>query len=99
MPKIKQLDFAGQTIFCGIDVHKKNWRVNIRNDQFELEDYTQDPFEDLLMKHLHKKYPGAHYQVAYEAGFSGFELQRSLTIFRYKLHSRQSSRYTFYRPG
>ncbi len=79
MPKIKQLDFAGQTIFCGIDVHKKNWRVNIRNDQFELEDYTQDPSEDLFMKHLHKKYPGAHYQIAYEAGFSGFGLQRSLT--------------------
>ncbi len=79
MSKIKQLDFAGQTIFCGIDVHKKNWRVNIRNDQFELEDYTQDPCEDLLMKHLQKKYPGASYQVAYEAGFSGFGLLRSLT--------------------
>ena len=79
MPKIKQLDFAGQTIFCGIDVHKNSWRVNIRSDQFELEDYTQDPCEDLLMKHLRKRYPGASFQVAYEAGFSGFGLMRSLT--------------------
>jgi transposase len=79
MPKIKQLDFAGQTIFCGIDVHKKSWRVNIRNEQFELEDYTQDPCEELLMKRLHKNYPGASFQVAYEAGFSGFGLMRSLT--------------------
>jgi transposase len=79
MPKIKQLDFSGQTIFCGIDVHKKNWRVNVRSDQFELEDYSQDPCEELLLKHLRKRYPGARFQIAYEAGFSGFGIQRSLT--------------------
>ena len=78
MSKIKQLDFAGQTIFCGIDVHKKNWRVNIRSEDFELEDYTQDPSEDALLKHLQKRYPGASYQVAYEAGFCGFGIQRFL---------------------
>jgi transposase len=79
MPKIKQLDFSGQTIFCGIDVHKKSWRVNVRSDQFELEDFTQDPCEQLLMKHLERKYPGARFEIAYEAGFCGFEIQRSLT--------------------
>jgi transposase len=78
MSKIKQPDFAGQTIFCGIDVHKNSWRVNVRDDQFELENYSQDPSEELLLKHLQKRYPGANFQVAYEAGFSGFGLQRSL---------------------
>ena len=78
MPKIKTLSFEGQTIFCGIDVHKNSWRVNVRNDQFELEDYSQDPCEKLLLKHLDKRYPGASYQVAYEAGFCGFGIQRSL---------------------
>jgi transposase len=78
MPKIKQLDFEGQTIFCGIDVHKKSWRVNVRSDEFELEDYSQDPSEELLLKHLQKRYPGASFQVAYEAGFCGFGIQRSL---------------------
>jgi transposase len=78
MPKIKQLNFEGQTIFCGIDVHKKSWRVNVRSDEFELEDYSQDPSEDLLLKHLNKKYPGANFEMAYEAGFSGFGIQRSL---------------------
>ncbi len=68
----------GQTIFCGIDVHKKSWRVNVRSDEFELEDYSQDPCEELLLKHLQKRYPGANFQVAYEAGFSGFGIQRSL---------------------
>lgn len=78
MRKIKQPNFEGQTIFCGIDVHKKSWRVNVRSDEFELEDYSQDPSEELLLKHLQKRYPGASFQVAYEAGFSGFGIQRSL---------------------
>lgn len=78
MNKVKQLDFEGQTIFCGLDVHKKSWRVNIRSDEFELEDYSQDPSEELLLNHLRKRYPGASYQVAYEAGFCGFGIQRSL---------------------
>jgi transposase len=78
MNKIKQLSFEGQTIFCGIDVHKKSWRVNVRNDEFELEDYSQDPCEESLLNHLRKRYPGAKYQVAYEAGFCGFGIQRYL---------------------
>lgn len=80
MIKVKQLNFEGQTIFCGIDVHKKSWRVNIRTQEFELEDYSQDSCEILLLDHLHKKYPGASYQIAYEAGFCGFSIQRSLTM-------------------
>ena len=78
MPKIKTLDFEGQTIFCGIDVHKNSWSVNVRDKEFELENYSQDPCEKLLMKHLGKRYPRATFQMAYEAGFSGFGLHRSL---------------------
>lgn len=54
MSKIKQLNFEGQTIFCGIDVHKKTWNINVRNDEFELESYCQDPCEDNLLNHLRK---------------------------------------------
>ena len=78
MSKIKELSFDGQTIYCGLDVHKKNWRVNVRFDEFELENYTQDADEELLLKHLKVRYPGATYQVAYEAGFCGFSIQRTL---------------------
>ena len=35
MTQVKKLDFSGTTIFCGIDVHKKNWRVNIQDSEFE----------------------------------------------------------------
>jgi transposase len=78
MSKVNQLRFDGQTIYCGIDVHKKGWRVNVRNDEFELEDYSQDPCEELLLNHLQKRYPGANIKVVYEAGFCGFGLQRTL---------------------
>lgn len=74
--QIKQLDFTGSTIYCGIDVHKKNWRVNIQDSEFELEDFSQDANAGILYKHLKRKYPGASYKVGYEAGFSGFSAAR-----------------------
>lgn len=78
MTKVNSVNFEGENIFCGIDVHKKSWRVNIRCSSFEHEDFTQSPSEQSLLKHISKRYPGANYVFAYEAGFSGFSLQRSL---------------------
>lgn len=74
----KSLDFSGITFYCGLDVHKKNWRVNIRDAEFELEDYSSDPDAVALFKHLTTYYPHAKFKVAYEAGFSGFSAQRTL---------------------
>ncbi len=79
MTQVKKLDFSGTTFFCGIDVHKKSWRVNIQTSQFELEDFSQDADVVLLHKHLTRKYPGGTFKVCYEAGFSGFSVQRWLT--------------------
>jgi transposase len=72
------IDFSGTTIFCGIDVHKKNWRVNINDGEFELEDFSQNADAVLLHKHLVRNYPGASFKLGYEAGFSGFSAQRWL---------------------
>lgn len=79
MTQVKKLDFTGTTIFCGIDVHKKSWRVNIQDSEFELEDFSQDADVVLLHKHLIRKYPGAAFKLCYEAGFSGFSAQRWLS--------------------
>jgi len=79
MTQVKKLDFSGITIFCGIDVHKKSWRVNIQDREFELEDFSQDGDVVLLHKHLNRKYPGADFKLCYEAGFSGFSAQRWLS--------------------
>jgi transposase len=78
MTQVKKLDFSGTTIFCGIDVHKKSWRVNIQDGEFELEDFSQNADVVLLHKHLNTKYPGACFKLCYEAGFSGFSAQRWL---------------------
>jgi transposase len=79
MIQVRTLDFSGSTIFCGIDVHKKSWRVNVQDGEFELEDFTQDANAGTLIKHLKRKYPNANYKVCYEAGFSGFSAQRQLS--------------------
>ena len=78
MTKVNQLDFTGITIFCGLDVHKLNWRVNLRDTELELKDFVQPANPDLLHKHLTKNYPGAKYKAGYEAGFCGFGIQRQL---------------------
>ena len=79
MTKVKELDFKGTTIFCGLDVHKASWRVNIRDTELELKDFTQAADPNLLHRHLIRNYPGAKYKVGYEAGFCGFGIQRELS--------------------
>ena len=79
MTQVKKLDFSGTTIFCGIDVHKTSWRVNVQDSEFELEDFSQNADVVLLHKHLRGKYPGATFKLCYEAGFSGFSAQRWLS--------------------
>ena len=79
MKQVKHLDFSGQKIFCGIDVHKKSWKVSIRSDQMELKSFSQEPSVITLDKFLTKNYPKAIYKVVYEAGFCGFGYQREFT--------------------
>lgn len=79
MKQVKTLSFAGQNIYCGIDTHKKNWAVSIRDESNELRSFTQPPKPEALVDFLHHNYPGANYFAVYEAGFSGFWAQRALT--------------------
>lgn len=75
----KVKDFAGQNIYVGIDVHFKSWAVSIYSDEFELKTFTQPPTVDQLSQYLITNYPKANYQVAYEAGLSGFWIQRAFS--------------------
>jgi len=74
-----QLDFSGQKIFAGIDVHKKSWKVSIRSEHMELKTFSQNPSAQELSNHLKQNYPSAIYQVVYEAGFCGFSYQREFS--------------------
>lgn len=79
MSKVKEVSFAGKTIYCGLDVHKLNWKINSRMDCLELASFSQDPDAKILSNYFKRNYPGAEVKVAYEAGFCGFGIQRSLS--------------------
>lgn len=77
--KGKNLDFTGQPIYVGIDVHKNSWKASIYSSHtFQKTFILQRPFVDNLVKYLNTKYPNGEYQCAYEAGFSGFWAQEQL---------------------
>lgn len=78
MRQVKALSFAGQDIYCGTDVHKKDWSVCIRDDDRELRTFCQPPAAESLSKFLKNNYPDASYHVVYEAGFCGFWIQQQL---------------------
>ncbi len=78
--KNSKLDYRGQDIYIGIDVHLRSWSVTILTECFEHKTYTMTPNADGLSKYLHKYFPGGKYLCVYEAGFSGFWLQRQLTL-------------------
>jgi transposase len=72
MVKSNKLDFTGQPIYIGLDVHKKSWSVSIHSALCEHKTFTQPPEVDLLVNYLRRNFPGASYHAVYEAGFSGF---------------------------
>jgi transposase len=79
MKQVRTLSFAGQNIYCGIDVHKKGWSVCIRDESFELKTFSQPPDAGVLVDFLRRNYPQANYHAVYEAGFSGYWAQRDLS--------------------
>ena len=75
---LKVSNFEGQSIYVGIDCHLRSWKITIRCDEFELSTFNQEPSTIRLVKHLKSNYLGAVFKCVYEAGFSGFWLQREL---------------------
>ncbi len=74
------MENKGTTIYGGIDVHKKSWEVQLMSNNTTLKRFRMDPPSAVKLASLLKReYPGMEYKCAYEAGFSGFGLQRSLS--------------------
>ncbi len=67
-----KLDFSGQHLYVGLDVHKKSWSVSILTRQFEHKTFTQPPDPAVLANYLNRNFPGATYHAVYEAGYCGF---------------------------
>ena len=78
MREVRKLDFSGQDIFIGLDVHKKSWDVSIQTKDFEHKTFTQPPEPEILVKYLRRHFPGARYHSVYEAGFCGFWIHDEL---------------------
>ena len=72
------VSFKNQTVFVGIDVHKKQWTVTIRHCGQIQKTFSMDPDPEKLAEYLTRNYPDAEYRSVYEAGFSGFEAHRAL---------------------
>jgi len=70
--KSSKLDFTGQHIYVGLDVHKKSWSVSILSQHCEHKTFTQPPEVEKLVSYLRRYFPGASYHSVYEAGYCGF---------------------------
>lgn len=77
--KVNEKTFAGQSIYVGIDVHKKDWKVSVMTEKIHYKTFSAPPVADKLDNYLRENFPGATYLSAYEAGFSGFWLHKELT--------------------
>ena len=66
------LNFEGQNIYVGIDVHLKSWTVSILSEHLHHKTFVQPPSPEALSSYLHSHFPNGNYLSAYEAGFSGF---------------------------
>ncbi len=75
----ERIDYHGLQLFVGIDVGKKSWQVTIRTRTNEVRSFSASPKTDALVSLLRREYYGAEFLAGYEAGYSGFWLQRQLT--------------------
>jgi transposase len=78
MPTNKTTDFTGQPFYVGLDVHKNSWSVTIRTLGFEVAHFVQEPDVTQLARYLKRRYPGAEFMSAYEAGFCGTGIHTAL---------------------
>jgi transposase len=73
-----KLDFSGQNIYVGFDVHLKSWKVTIMSETLVHKTFSQPPEPKALHSYLVSNFPGGNYHSAYEAGFCGYWIHNQL---------------------
>ena len=73
-----KIDFNGQNIYVGFDVHLKSWTVTIMTEHLTHKTFVQPPKPEILYRYLVENFPGAKYHTAYEAGFCGLWIHHIL---------------------
>jgi transposase len=67
----KELNYEGQNIFVGLDVHLKGWNISIFTDSLHHKTFNGPPKPEALLEYLICNFPNGNYFSAYEAGFCG----------------------------
>ncbi len=78
MSNSNKLNFTGQSIYVGLDVHKKSWSVSISTKYGQYKSFSQPPETNKLVGYLRHHFPGAQYYSTYEAGYCGFWIHDQL---------------------
>ena len=71
--------YAGESVYLGIDVHKKRYVVVARVGQTVVKKWSTAAAPIALSEQLHQYFSGGELHSVYEAGFSGYTLHRILT--------------------
>ena len=79
MVQSKGINFEGQNIYIGIDVHLHSWHVTVLTSGGYRRKHSQEASSSALFEHLKRHYPGGRYLAIYESGFSGFSTYYALT--------------------
>jgi len=74
----RELDFTGEDIYIGIDVHVNSWTVAIYTSKLYHKTFSQAAQPEPLVRYLHRHFPGGHYHGVYEAGYCGFWIYEAL---------------------
>lgn len=72
------LDYLGQHVFVGLDVHKRFWTVSIWTEQAAFQTFSQPPTVESLVSYLRRTFPHATVHCVYEAGFCGYWIAEEL---------------------
>lgn len=71
---------AGETIFVGIDIHNRQWRITLRTGEVELIS-ASIPGDWHSLRRLLERYPEHPVEAVYEAGYFGYWLHDRLLEF------------------
>ncbi len=70
--------YYGKTVYIGLDVHKKSFALCAISDGKQVGKASMNSSHEGLLSYIAKQFAAAHVILAYEAGFSGYSLQRFL---------------------
>jgi len=79
MPE-KLIDWTGQMLYAGIDLHKSKWVITVRTLDTILKTFVCPPEKEVLLKSFQHQWPGAKIEAVYEAGCFGYTIAEYLNV-------------------